>query len=480
MSRAKALMIQGCSSNAGKSYLVAGFCRLFANRGVKVMPFKAQNMSNNAGVTKAGLEMGRAQLLQAQAAKVDADVRMNPVLLKPEADTRSQVIVKGVAQLGLSEIPWMERKAYLWEHVQESLWSLMNEADLVMIEGAGSPAEINLKEGDIVNMAVAKEVGAAVLLASDIDRGGSFAHLLGTWHCLDDDEKKLLQGFLLNKFRGDPALLGNAMDWLEARTNVPTVGIVPMLRLPLPEEDAFSLDPDSQPLDKPVIAVVLLPHMSNFDEFDALVHEPNASLRFIRHPDELKNADMIILPGSKHVAHDLTYLRESGLAAAIYKLTEKNIPLLGICGGLQMLGTYIHDPTGVEAKGTVEALGLLDIETVMQEDKTTRQTTATVLETKQQASGYEIHHGQTVIGSSATPFLSDNLGFRQKNVTGVYLHGLFEETSFRAHMLAKLGVASSLKRWQTVVDTSLDELAGHLEAHCDIAKIEATLGGSFG
>lgn len=468
-------MIQGCTSDAGKSYLAAGFCRLYANRGLKVAPFKAQNMSNNAGVTPDGGEMGRAQLLQAQAARVTPDVRMNPVLLKPEADTRSQVVLLGKARRDLSEVPWLERKTHLWQSVQESLHALNAEFDLVIIEGAGSPAEVNLKAGDIVNMRVAREASAAVLLASDIDRGGSFAHLLGTWHCFDEDEKALLIGFLLNKFRGDPALLGNAMDWLRDRTNIPTLGIVPMLRLPLPEEDAFSLTPQPTQADKPRIAIIMTPYISNFDEFDALLHEMAITVQFVKDPAELNGADAVILAGSKQVAHDLNYLKTSGFAAKIHDLASRGVFVLGICGGLQMLGQEITDPHGIEGEDNARGLGLLELTTEMAPRKTTRQTQTRLVPSGLRVSGYEIHHGQTVAGPGVQAFLEDNLGFINGNVAGVYVHGLFDNASFRARVLERLGVSAQDGNWSAQVDASLDVLADHLETHCDMDAIDKAL-----
>lgn len=473
------LMIQGCTSNAGKSYLVSGFCRLYANRGLKVAPFKAQNMSNNAGVTPAGLEMGRAQLLQAQAARVTPDVRMNPVLIKPEGNTKSQVVLKGVAQPDLSKIPWMERKKHLWESVQESLHSLVTDFDLVMMEGAGSPAEINLKAGDIVNMRAAKEVNARVLLAADIDRGGAFAHLLGTWHCLDDDEKHLMTGFLLNMFRGDPSLLGNAMDWLEEKTTVPTLGIIPMLRLPLPEEDAFSLETETaraSSSNKPVIAIIMTPFISNFDEFDALLHEPSVNVKFVKSVADLEGASTVILAGSKHVFADLEYLRASGIAAKIHELANQSIPLMGICGGFQMLGAEIRDPNAVESGGSMKGLALLDVKTEMHKDKTTKQTSVRTLKTAALLKGYEIHHGQTKAFGRAKAYLNNDLGFIQGNILGVYVHGLFDNAAFRVDYLKRLGVNASQDDWTAQVDASLDTLAHHLETHCDMKAIDKALG----
>lgn len=471
MKTAKALMVQGCSSNAGKSYLVAGLCRLYADRGLKVAPFKAQNMSNNAGVTPNGLEMGRAQLLQAQAARVTPDVRMNPVLIKPEGETRSQVVVLGKPDLALSTLPWTRRKAHLWERVKASLHSLMADYDLVVIEGAGSPAEVNLKAGDIVNMRVAKEARAPVLLVADIDRGGAFAHLLGTWHCLEADERALLAGFVLNKFRGDATLLESGIRWLEAQTGVPTVGVVPYLKLPLPDEDAFSLDPSPRQ-EGDVIAIVRLPMLANFDEFDPLVHEAAVTVRWAERPDDLRGARAVILPGSKHVAHDLAWLYRTSCADEILRLAESGVPILGICGGLQMLGRVLRDPHGIEGGGEAAGLGLLDVESELALEKTTRLAEATLVESGERVRGYEIHHGQTRAGPQAEPYLSDGLGYRQGNVVGVYLHGLFEDAAFRRRFLASLGLFAREGDWQDEVERALDRLAAHLNAHLDLAAID--------
>ena len=471
-------MVQGCSSNAGKSYLTAGLCRLYANRGVKVAPFKAQNMSNNAGVTPDGLEMGRAQLLQAQAARVPSDVRMNPVLIKPEGETKSQVVVLGRADLALSRLPWTARKVHLWTHVEASLQSLVEEHDLVIIEGAGSPAEVNLKASDIVNMRVAKAAGARVLLAADIDRGGAFAHLLGTWHCLDEEERSLLTGFVLNKFRGDAALLGGGMAWLEGRTNVPTLGVVPHLALPLPEEDGFSLEARAtpQPTSCATVAIIRTPALSNFDEFDALSHEPDVRVRWATLPDELSGAAVIILPGSKHVAADLSWLRQTGLASAIQRAAEEGVLIWGVCGGLQMLGRVLRDPHGVEGnaaeRGEVAGLELLDLDTELAPVKVTRRAQVRVPTWNLTASGYEIHHGVTRAAAPTEAFLDRELGYQKGHVYGVYVHGLFESTRFRERFLEQIGVRSAGLRWSHQVDAALDQLAAHLEAHLDMRRID--------
>ena len=468
-------MVQGCSSDAGKSYLTAALCRLYARRGVRVAPFKAQNMSNNAGVTPDGLEMGRAQLTQALAARVTPDARMNPVLIKPEGDTRAQVVVLGRRDEAVARLPWTARKDVLWPVVQRSLHSLLGEFELVVIEGAGSPAEVNLKAGDIVNMRVAQEAGARVLLVADIDRGGAFAHLLGTWGCLDEGERATLLGFVLNKFRGDPALLGDGAAWLEQRTGVPTLGVVPHLPLALPEEDAFGLE-TSAPVDgtdgQLEVAVVKLPTVSNFDEFGALVHEPAVSLRWTDLPAGLVNAGLIILPGSKHVAADGAWLERTGLAQEIRERARAGVPILGVCGGLQLLGRRIDDPHGVESVGTFAGLGLLELDTTLEPEKTTRITQTTLLPTGTAVSGYEIHHGRSHAWGETRAYLSGGLGFRRGNVTGVYLHGLFEDTAFRTDYLGALGVRPRSGDWAAQLDETLDTLADHVAANIELDRID--------
>lgn len=438
-------MIQGCTSSAGKSYLTAALCRALADEGRRVAPFKAQNMSNNAGVTAGGLEMGRAQLVQAQAARVVPDVRMNPVLLKPEADTRSQVVLLGQAHAEITALPWRERKPQLWPHVRGALHSLLAEYDVVVIEGAGSPAEVNLRGSDIVNMRVAREAQAAVLLACDIDRGGAFAHLLGTWHCLTPQERTLLRGFVLNRFRGDARLLAPAPEWLQAQTGVPTVGVVPWLDLPLPEEDGVWAErlPDAGDRAEDgadggaggFVAVARLPRVSNLDEFAPL----GPLARWVSTPTELRGAQAVILPGSKSTAADLAWLRATGLAGAVTRLAHAGVPVLGVCGGLQMLGRAVSDPHGVEGGGEVPGLGLLDLHTEFAPEKTTRQTTLTDRETGLELSGYEIHHGRTVSGPGVQELAPGRL-WRSGNVRGTYLHGLLENPAYLERFLGWAGL----------------------------------------
>ena len=453
---ARPIMIMGCSSDAGKSFVVTALCRHFANRGVHVAPFKAQNMSNNAAVTPDGAEIGRAQYLQALAARIAPQARMNPVLLKPSADTESQVIVMGQVDHAISAMPWLERQPRLWLIVREALYSLMRDYEQVVIEGGGSPAEINLRTSDIVNMRVARECQADVYLVADIDRGGAFAHLLGTWHCLEVEERALVKGFILNKFRGDRALLGNAMEWLYERTGIPTVALLPMVRHTLPEEDTLHhrAHPETQQIN---LALVVYPYASNLDEFDPLVHEPGVTVVPICGCERLDAYHAILLPGSKNTVASLRYLRQSGLAAEINRAVQRGVPILGICGGLQLLGREIHDPHRLES-GDCPGLGLLDLTTTLVPDKTTRQRQVPWQGTR--LGGYEIHHGQTQAGEGVQAYLPDGLGWCQDNVYGVYVHGLFENAPYRQQFLERLGWrGQTTGEWSAVVDASLEQVA---------------------
>jgi adenosylcobyric acid synthase len=449
------IMVMGCTSDAGKSFLVAALCRAYANRGLHVAPFKAQNMSNNAAVTPDGAEIGRAQYLQALAARVTPEARHNPVLLKPSADTFSQVVVMGRFDPVMTAAPWMDRGPRLWPVVRDALNSLIADSDLVVIEGAGSPAEVNLRATDIVNMRVALECGADVYLVADIDRGGAFAHLLGTWMCLEPVERALIRGFVLNKFRGDPALLGNAMDWLEEQTGVPTVAIVPMLRHHLPEEDAFHHA--AVPVAGDVnIGLVLYPYASNFDEFDPLLHEPGVTVVPVREAGPLDGFDALVLPGSKNTAASLRYLRGSGLDRELERVASAGIPIVGVCGGMQLLGRRIEDPHGLEG-GDLDGLGLLDVTTTLVADKTTRQ--VEVPWSGGSLLGYEIHHGRTTAGPLAREHLPGGLGWEQGAVRGVYVHGLFENTAYRQAFLDGLGWHGVAREWRAHLDAELDAVA---------------------
>ncbi|MES3003223.1 MAG: cobyric acid synthase [Pseudomonadota bacterium] len=438
---ARCVMVLGTTSGAGKSWLATALCRWYARQGLKVAPFKAQNMSNNARVVEGG-EIGSAQYFQALAARARPDVRMNPLLLKPENDTHSQVVLLGQVSEELSRMPWRGRGASVWPVIAQSLDALRAENDVVVIEGAGSPAEINLKDCDIVNMKVARHANAQCLLVTDIDRGGAFAHLYGTWALLDEDERKLIRGFVLNKFRGDASLLAPAPQMLRDLTGIPTVATLPMWwHHGLPEEDGIPLllPPDTHLQPTTRIAIVAYPRISNHDEFQPLANIPNVQLIFARTPADLHLAEWIVLPGSKHTSSDLAWLRAQGLDRAIAQHAAAGGRVLGVCGGLQMLGEALIDTEGIDGNGP--GLGLLPLVTVFEPNKTVRATTATFGQmhglwaalSGVTADGYEIHHGRTAQhpgmprGREAIP---GGLAWQSEagNVLGVYLHGLFEDS----------------------------------------------------
>jgi adenosylcobyric acid synthase len=462
-------MIQGTSSWAGKSLLTTAFCRLFARRGVHVAPFKAQNMSNNARVVIGG-EIGAAQYLQALAAGIEPDVRMNPVLVKPESDNRSQVVVDGRVDHRLSQTRWPERQPQLWPIIESALQSLLDEFELVMIEGAGSPAEINLRELDVVNMRVARAADAPVLLVADINRGGAFAHLYGTWALLDRKDRLRICGFVLNKFRGDEALLTPGPKRLEQLTGVPVLGVLPWLEHGLPDEDGARTPPLRS--GRARVAIVRYPTASNLDEFRLL--EQVADLVWARVPGDLDGARLVILPGSKHVVGDLGWLRRRGIDTALDWHIAEGGRVLGICGGLQLLGERIEDPNGVDGAG--QGLGLLPLATEFSRDKVTRRTETTFAELAPPwhvlsgltVSGYEIRHGHSRVTGDVEHALPDGAGFAHGPVLGLYLHGLLET---RAVLTALVGGVPS-----RTLDETFDELADALERHLDLAPLEAIVG----
>jgi adenosylcobyric acid synthase len=484
---AQTLMVQGTSSGAGKSLLVAALCRIYARRGVRVLPFKAQNMSNNAAVTAAGEEIGRAQALQAQAAGVEPRVEMNPILIKPVTTTRAEMMVLGRRNPALSALPAAERTAALERIVHESLATLRREADVVIIEGAGSPAEINLR--DTVNMAVARHAGAPVLLVADIDRGGAFAALYGTWALLPGEDRARLAGFVLNRFRGDASLLSPGPEILLQRTGVPTLGVVPYLRLDLPEEDAAAV-PDRGTGGGVEIAAVHLPHLSNFDDLDPLAAEPDVRVRWVQHAADVASADAIVLPGTRNTTGDLGWLWEHGMAAAIRARAAAGVPVVGLCGGYQMLGRTVADPLGLEGGGTVPGLGLLDVRTELAEEKVTRQASGRwtcgsgVLAglAGGEVAGYEIHHGRTELGGQATALMEvggEVAGAVQGSVWGCYLHGAFQDPALRGAWLDSLrtGVTAATS-WTAHIDGELDRLADAVEAALDMAAVDRLLSGA--
>jgi adenosylcobyric acid synthase len=461
------IMVQGVSSDAGKSLIATALCRWLRRRGALVAPFKAQNMSNNARVVDGG-EIGTAQWLQALAADVAADVRMNPVLLKPEADTRSQVVVNGVVSRELTESPWRGRSTRLWPHVEAAYRSLAAEYDVVVVEGAGSPAETNLWADDIVNMRVAELAGAPVLLVADIDRGGAFAHLYGTWALLPPPWRSHVRGFLLNKFRGDVGLLAPAPAELERATGVPTVGVVPWIEHALPDEEGPTVAAPSGRSRR--VCIVGGPYASNLDEFVRL--QQVADVCWARRPAALAGADLVVLPGSKHVPNDLAWMRSTGMADAVVSAAASGLPVLGICGGLQMLGGAIDDPAGVE--GSAVGLDLLPVATSYLPGKTTRCTAVRFGRLPPAWSwldgrsfdGYEIHHGTTRVSGSVEAIVGDGLGCADGNVLGIYAHGLFESDEV---LDAYSGIVPP------PLDATFEQLADLINAHLDIAWLARCL-----
>lgn len=410
---AKSIMIQGTMSGVGKSLLTAGLCRILRQDGYRAAPFKSQNMALNSFITADGLEMGRAQVMQAQAAGIEPDVRMNPILLKPTTDTGSQVIVNGEVRGDMGAREYFACKKSLMPLVLDAYASLAAQYDVIVIEGAGSPAEINLKADDIVNMGLAKAIGAPVLLAGDIDRGGVFAQLLGTQMLLEPDEQALLKGLIVNKFRGDKTILDPGIRMLEERSGIPVVGVVPFMQLDIDEEDSLApqlAQTNRAPAGKPLeIAVVRLPHLSNFTDFGVFNRIPEADLRYVSRPDALGSPDLVILPGTKNTIADLKWLWESGMAAAVSGLWKQGCPIFGICGGYQMLGKVVSDPERIEEGGSVQGLGLLDTETVFTAEKRRTRVSGRIGDlpgilaplSGMEIEGYEIHMGRTVPGPNA-------------------------------------------------------------------------------
>lgn len=459
-----ALMIQGASSSAGKSLLTTALARALHRRGIDVAPFKAQNMSNNARVVEGG-EIGTAQYLQALAAGVEPDVRMNPVLVKPERDNQSQVVILGKPDLELSRLSWRGRPERLWPVIEAALQSLLAEHDFLLLEGAGSPAEINLRETDLANMRTAKVAAARVIVVADIDRGGAFAHLYGTWALLPDHERGLICGFVLNKFRGDASLLPPAPEQLERLTGVPTLGVMPWLDHGLPDEDGAATPEPAHT--RKTVAVVRYPTASNLDEFKQL--EQVADLRWAATPGEIDDADLVILPGSKHVAADLAWLAQTGLAEAVRARARSGQRVLGICGGMQMLGGRIEGESGVDGSG--EGLGLLPLTTTFAASKQTEKTSTRFQPLPapwaelggKTLTGYQIRHGRTKTTAPVNEALPDRLGFVEGPVLGIYLHGLFEQPELLAALFGE--------RPRRSLDQAFDELADAIEEHLDITAL---------
>jgi len=478
---ARALMFQGTGSDVGKSLIVTGLARLFADRGLKVRPFKPQNMSNNAAVTADGGEIGRAQALQARAARTPPTVHMNPVLLKPQSEIGAQVVVQGRVHGVAKAAAYQQMKPGLMSFVLDSFTRLKQEADVVLVEGAGSAAEINLRRNDIANMGFARAADVPVVLIGDIDRGGVIASLVGTKVVIEPDDAALVRGFLVNKFRGDPALFASGMAAIADATGWHALGLIPFFpdaRL-LPAEDALALDRamPAKPCARIRIAVPILPHIANFDDLDPLEAEPAVELVKVRPGAALPgNADLVILPGSKATIADLTALRKAGFDIDIAAHLRRGGTVIGLCGGYQMLGRTLQDPAGTEGPpGVAEGLGLLDVETVLSDEKRLEPVHGDTGGIP--FSGYEMHMGMTAGPDCARPFarLSDGAPdgavSADGRVIGTYIHGLFGNDSQRAAWLARLGAGPSAVAHDAMVENTLDRLAAHIAAHINVERV---------
>ena len=474
------IMIQGAGSNVGKSLLVAGLCRHFTRQGLTVRPFKPQNMSNNAAVAEGG-EIGRAQALQARAAGVPPHVDMNPVLLKPESETGAQVIVQGRRLTTVKAREYAALKPQLMAPVLESFHRLAGKADLVIVEGAGSPAEVNLRAGDIANMGFARAADVPVILAGDIDRGGVIAQLVGTQAVLDPADAAMIRGFLINKFRGDPRLFDDGYRMIEDRTGWAGLGVIPWFPHAhrLPAEDAADLG-GTRGTGGFLIAVPHLNRIANFDDLDPLAQEPGVTLKIIKPGQPLPvEADLIILPGSKATIADLAHIRAEGWDIDLAAALRRRARVLGLCGGYQMLGREIADPDGIEGKpGSVPGLGLLDVTTVMTADKRVTETVALHPASGNVVRGYEIHLGRTEGADRARPMFTvagqpEGAMRADGRIMGSYLHGMFTEDAFRRAFLVGLGAVPGTESYGAVVEETLDALADHLAAHVDCDRLLA-------
>jgi adenosylcobyric acid synthase len=483
---ARVLMFQGTGSDVGKSLIVAGLCRLLANRGLSVRPFKPQNMSNNAAVTADGGEIGRAQALQARAARVAPSVDMNPVLLKPQSEVGSQIVVQGRVVGTAKARDYQARKPQLMAYVLDSYTKLREQCDIVLVEGAGSASEVNLRANDIANMGFARAANAPVVLIGDIDRGGVIASLCGTAAVVDPEDGKLIAGFIVNKMRGDPSLFASGMDFVAQRTGWAPIGLVPHFRDAhrLPAEDVYGLE--ASPVPEPNaagarlrIVVPVLPHIANFDDLDPLRLEPNVELVLLRNGAPLPvDADLVILPGSKATIADLAALRGYGWNADIIAHHRRGGRVLGLCGGYQMLGRSVSDPDGIEGPpGSIEGLGLIEVTTELAGDKSLVAVNGRTIADDVAVAGYEMHIGRTIGAGTQTPLVRledgrlDGAVSADGRVSGTYLHGFFARDAQRAAWLARLGAPASSLSYDALIEQTLDALAVHLEAHLDVDKL---------
>ena len=500
---ARVIMVQGTSSHAGKSVIATALCRIFAQDGLRVAPFKAQNMSLNSYATPDGAEIGRSQAVQAAAAFATPRAEMNPVLLKPEGERLSQVVLMGRPLKAASVREYHAMKPAVWDMVTSALATLRADNDVVVIEGAGSPAEINLKRNDIVNMRVALHANAPVLLVGDIDRGGVFAQIVGTMELLEPEERALVKGHVINKFRGDPSLLGNGLDFLHARTGVPVAGVIPHFTdILIPEEDSLGLDPKARSGAEAAVdvAVMRLPHVANFDDFDPLHNEPAVAVRYVGRADEFGDPDLVVIPGSKTTVADLDWLRATGLAERILTHRRAGAPVVGICAGYQMLGDALLDPDGVESpRPRTDGLGLLRATTTFAGHKATHQVSGRVVEGRGLLAGcrgaevtaYEIHMGVTPQEGLPHPFVLESRSGRPVDLPdgamdadgltlGAYLHGLFHNRALRRSILEcaarRRGVTLPPPADDVEPSAEYDKLAAHVRRHLDMDLVYRVTG----
>lgn len=490
MRPARTLMVQGTGSGVGKSVLVSALCRILVQDGLRVAPFKAQNMALNSFVTPSGGEIGRAQAAQAQAARVIPTVDMNPVLMKPSSDIQAQIIVQGQPLGNKSAIQYDTFKRSLFGIVKASLARLRKEHDAVIMEGAGSPAEVNLRKNDIVNMSIALASRTPVILVGDIDKGGVLASIVGTLALLTPAERRLVKGIIINKFRGDLALFDDGVHFLEKRTGIPVLGVLPYYRdIAIPEEDAVPLESlhagKRRGPDTLTAAVIYLPHISNFTDFDALAQEPDVQLRYCRRVEDIGRPDVLIIPGTKNTIADLAWLRKNGMAEKIQACARSGkTTIVGICGGYQMLGTEIRDPGHIESKRSrIEGFSLLPVRTVLKRQKQLRQVEAVAVAGGHRVRGYEIHHGETEASAEVKPVFMingkpDGAAGKDGRVWGTYIHGVFDADDFRRHFLNAIRKRKNLKPLPVRTydaDIAFDKLAAVVRTHIDLKAVRRIL-----
>jgi cobyric acid synthase CobQ len=489
--RAKVIMIQGTMSNAGKSVIAAGLCRIFSDDGYKVAPFKSQNMALNSFITKEGLEMGRAQVMQAECARTEPLAIMNPILLKPTSDVGSQVIVNGKVIGNMKAMEYFRHKKDYVKDIMAAFDRLSEMVDVIVVEGAGSPVEMNLKKDDIVNMGLAKMLDAPVLLVGDIDRGGVFAQLLGTLDLLDEEERSRVKGLIVNKFRGDIRLFEDGVNILQERGQTKVVGVVPYMKVHLDDEDSLSDRFEKREIKDFDIAVIKLPHISNFTDFDTFEQIKEVSVRYVSQKSELGNPDIIILPGSKNTLSDLKFINENGLSEEVIKRAKEGCCVIGICGGFQMLGRKVEDPFKVEEGGSVMGLGLLPVDTVLETKKTRTSFEGSITGTTgvleglegREISGYEIHMGKTAAFEDIQEFTSDNTGYCKGNVYGTYIHGFFDKKEIASFVVANVAAqkgknidTKEVIDYSKFKDSQYDILAGELRKRLDMDYIYEIMG----